>query len=121
MTCMYYLMLVHPVPIVPIFKHGDLQAASLACCMGVLDYLFPLLHGHHSQIENIQEDGPMLRAVAKQVELRHHRLKELEACRLGYDALVVVLQQTQDRSLSPLRHLHSNTASQAAALHLQSI
>ena len=47
--------------------------------MGVLDYLFPLLHNHHSQIENIQEDGPMLKAVVKQVELRHHRLKELEA------------------------------------------
>ena len=42
------------------------------------------------QTENVQKDGPMVKAVVKEVELRHHRLKELEACWPGTYAQIIV-------------------------------
>ena len=58
--------------------------------MGVLDYLFSLLHGHHFQTEHVQKVGPMVRAAVKEVELRHHWLKELEACWPGNYAQIIM-------------------------------
>ncbi len=67
------------------------QTASLAWCMGVPDYLFLLPQAHHFEFQNVQEYGLMVRADAKKVELRQHRIKQLEAHRPGNLARIVRL------------------------------
>ncbi len=95
---------------IPTSRHDDLQTAGLAWCMGVLDYLFLLSRGHRVQIEDVQKDDDVVRAVFEQVESRHHWLKEHEAHPLGDWPGIVMLKQAQHGSLLPLRHLHSNHA-----------
>jgi len=44
--------------------------------MGVLDYLFLMPRFHHFQIDDVQKDAYVVRAVSKQVEMMLHWLKE---------------------------------------------
>jgi len=61
---------------IPTSRHDDLQTAGLAWCMGVLDYLFLMPRFHHFQIDDVQKDAYVVRAVSKQVEMMLHWLKE---------------------------------------------